>query len=281
MDFFRKGILRDKRVLISGGGTGLGREIAIGFGKLGASVAIIGRREEVLKNTCKYLSDINITAFYSKCDVRDSQQVKNSVEILDEQLGGINTLVNNAAGNFISRTQDLSLNAFNAVIGIVLNGSINLTMELGSRWIAKKQHGVVLNISTIYGTTGSGYVVPSAIGKAGVLSLTRSLAAEWGKYGIRHVAIAPGIVPTEGAMSRLAPSDKIRKVLLERVPLGRFGEVQELVNLATFLVSDACTYINGDVIKFDGGESLWLAGQFNFLDMLTDEEWKLIRKAKK
>jgi NAD(P)-dependent dehydrogenase (short-subunit alcohol dehydrogenase family) len=281
MDIFRDKILEGKKVLISGGGTGLGREIGIGIGRLGAKVAIVGRREDVLKETVDDMHDLGIDAIYSRCDIRDAEQVKDSVNYFLEQFGEINTLVNNAAGNFISKTESLSLNAFNSIIGIVLLGTINLTMDLGKRWIEKKKRGTVINISTIYGTTGSAYVVPSAIGKSGVLALTKSLAAEWGKYGIRHIAIAPGIVPTEGAMSRLAPTKEISDSLLKRVPLGTFGTPQELVNLAIFLISDACTYINGDIIKYDGGESLWLAGQFNFLDMLTDEEWRSIRELKK
>ena len=277
MNIFRDQVLHGKTVLISGGGTGLGREMAIGFGKLGANIAILGRREEILKETAADIMKFGTEIVYSKCDVRDPQQVKNSVEYFLQQFGSITTLVNNAAGNFISRTEELSLNAFNAVVGIVLNGTVNLTMEVGKRWIHEKQGGVVLNISTIYGQTGSGYVVPSAVAKSGVISLTRSLAAEWGKFGIRHLAIAPGIVPTEGAMSRLAPTDDIKKMLIQRIPLKRYGTMEELVNLATFLISDGCTFLNGDVISIDGGEGLWLSGQFNFLDVLSDQEWEAIK----
>ncbi|MGC8505466.1 MAG: SDR family oxidoreductase [Thermoplasmata archaeon] len=277
MNVFKDQILRGKTILISGGGTGLGREMAAGFGKLGANIAILGRREEILKETATEIMKSGTKVVYSKCDVRDPEQVKNSVEYFLDELGSITTLVNNAAGNFISRTEDLSLNAFNAVIGIVLNGTVNLTMEVGRRWIHEKQGGVVLNISTIYGSTGSGYVVPSAVAKSGVISLTKSLAAEWGKYGIRHVAIAPGIIPTEGAMSRLAPTDDIKKMLIDRIPLKRYGKMEELVNLATFLISDGCPYINGDIISIDGGESLWLSGQFNFLDILSNQEWEAIK----
>ncbi len=277
MNIFRDQLLHGKTVLISGGGTGLGREMAIGFGKLGANIAILGRRDEMLKETAADIMKFGTEIAYSKCDVRDPQQVKNSVEYFLQQFGSITTLVNNAAGNFISRTEELSLNAFNAVVGIVLNGTVNLTMEVGKRWIHEKQGGVVLNISTIYGQTGSGYVVPSAVAKSGVISLTRSLAAEWGKFGIRHLAIAPGIVPTEGAMSRLAPTDDIKKMLIQRIPLKRYGTMEELVNLATFLISDGCTFLNGDVISIDGGEGLWLSGQFNFLDVLSDQEWEAIK----
>lgn len=277
MNIFRDQLLHGKTVLISGGGTGLGREMAIGFGKLGANIAILGRREEILKETAADIMKFGTEIAYSKCDVRDPQQVKNSVEYFLQQFGSITTLVNNAAGNFISRTEELSLNAFNAVVGIVLNGTVNLTMEVGKRWIHEKQGGVVLNISTIYGQTGSGYVVPSAVAKSGVISLTRSLAAEWGKFGIRHLAIAPGIVPTEGAMSRLAPTDDIKKMFIQRIPLKRYGTMEELVNLATFLISDGCTFLNGDVISIDGGEGLWLSGQFNFLDVLSDQEWEAIK----
>jgi NAD(P)-dependent dehydrogenase (short-subunit alcohol dehydrogenase family) len=281
MNIFNDRILQGKTVLISGGGTGLGKEMAIGFGKLGANIAIVGRRDQVLKDAAAEIRRSGANVAYSKCDIRDPDQVRNSVEYFIAEFGSITTLVNNAAGNFISKTEDLSLNAFNAVIGIVLNGTVNLTMELGKRWIRGKQSGVVLNISTIYGSTGSGYVVPSAVAKSGVISLTKSLAAEWGKYGIRHVAIAPGIVPTEGAMSRLAPTDNIKKMLVDRIPLKRYGRMDELVNLATFLISDGCPYINGDVISIDGGESIWLSGQFSFLDVLTDQEWEAIKSLRK
>ena len=160
------------------------------------------------------------------------------------------------------------------VIGGASGIGSEICFQLGTRGATI---GVVLNISTIYGPTGSGYVVPSAVAKSGVISLTRSLAAEWGKFGIRHLAIAPGIVPTEGAMSRLAPTDDIKKMLIERIPLKRYGKMEELVNLATFLISDGCPFLNGDVISIDGGEGLWLSGQFNFLDVLSDQEWEAIK----
>ncbi|GMA51232.1 hypothetical protein GCM10025857_25890 [Alicyclobacillus contaminans] len=190
-----------------------------------------------------------------------------------QHFGRIDVLVNNAAGNFISPTERLSHRAFDAVLGIVLHGTVYCTLELGKRWIAAGQPGTVLNIVTTYAWTGSGYVVPSAAAKAGVLALTRSLAVEWAKYGIRHVAIAPGPFPTEGAWSRLAPTPDLHEKLVARVPMGRVGDKSELANLASYLISDYAAYINGEVITIDGGEWLKGAGEFNELEAVPTEAW--------
>ncbi len=195
--------------------------------------------------------------------------------------GPLDVLMNNAAGNFLARTEELSLRAFESVLGIVLQGTLNTTMACGKRWLAAEHRAVVLNITTTYTTTGSAYVVPSAVAKAGVQALTRSLAVEWGNRGIRMNAIAPGPVPTEGAFSRLLPRPELEELAKKRIPLGRFGTLQEFANLATFLISDASTYINGDVITMDGGEWLQGAGEFTALGrMLTEKEWEAMKPKK-
>ena len=196
--------------------------------------------------------------------------------------GPLDVLVNNAAGNFLARTEELSLRAFEAVIGIVLLGTINVTTACGRRWLAAAHQATVLNITTTYTRTGSAYVVPSAVSKAGVEALTRSLAVEWGPRGIRMNAIAPGPVPTEGAFSRLLPRPDLEKLALARNPLGRFGTVEEFANLAAFLVSDACPYINGEVVVMDGGEWLQGAGEFSALGRsLTEQEWQAMKPARR
>lgn len=275
---FAKDLLRSKRILITGGGTGLGKGMAKLFRDLGATVYICGRREDVLKQTAKELGD-NIHAI--PCDVRDLPAVEQMLDTIWQD-GPLDILVNNAAGNFMARTEELSPGAFQAVIGIVLVGTINTTTACGRRWLKAGYKANVLNITTTYTCTGSAYVVPSAVSKAGVEALTRSLAVEWGGRGIRLNAIAPGPVPTEGAFSRLLPRPELEKFALERNPLGRFGTVEEFANLAAFLVSDACTYINGEVVIMDGGEWLQGAGEFSTLGKsLTEEEWQAMKPAKR
>ena len=216
------------------------------------------------------------------CDVREPDQVNNVIDKSFEKFGRIDCLVNNAAGNFISPTERLSTRAFDAIIDIVLKGTINFTLNLGKRWIKNKQSGNVLNIVTTYSWTGSGYVVPSACAKAGVLSMTRSLAVEWAKYNIRLNAVAPGPFPTKGAWDRLLPGDlKDKFDPAKKVPLGRVGEHQELSNLCAYLVSDFSAYINGEVVTIDGAEWLKGAGQFNNLDMVTKEMWDFFEMMRK
>lgn len=285
MGIFEENLLQGKVVMVTGGGTGLGLEMGNRFLEMGARLAICGRREEVLCQAAEELEARNGSpVFYKTCDVRDPDQVRELVEAVENRYGGINVLVNNAAGNFISPTERLSPRAVDAVLGIVLHGTFYTTLEVGKRWIEQQRQGVMLNIVTTYALTGSAYVVPSAAAKAGVLALTRSLAVEWAPYGIRQVAIAPGVFPTEGAGSRLSPTPELEAKMKARLPLGRTGSPGELADLAAFLVSDAASYINGEVIAIDGGEWLRGAGQFNDLAELTKEEWdrltELTRKGK-
>jgi NAD(P)-dependent dehydrogenase (short-subunit alcohol dehydrogenase family) len=212
-----------------------------------------------------------------QCDVRKPEEVDEVLRKTIETFGQVHGLLNNAAGNFISPTERLSANAFSTIIDIVLKGTANCTMAVGKHWIKEKQAGTILNIVTTYAFTGSGYVVPSACAKGGVLAMTRSLAAEWGKYGIRTNAIAPGPFPTKGAWDRLLPGDMAKKFdFKNRVPLKRVGEHQELANLAAFMMSDFSGYINGEVITIDGGEWLQGAGQFNGLEAITPEMWDML-----
>jgi NAD(P)-dependent dehydrogenase (short-subunit alcohol dehydrogenase family) len=274
---FTKDLLRNKRALITGGGTGLGKGMARRFLELGATVYICGRREEVLRQTAQELGG----AIHARpCDVRKPEAVEEMIEVIWKD-GPLDILVNNAAGNFLARTEELSPRAFEAVIGIVLVGTINLTTACGHRWLAAQRPATVLNITATYAPTGSAYVVPSAVSKAGVNALTRSLAVEWGNRGIRMNAIAPGPVPTEGAFSRLLPRPELEKFAKERNPLGRFGTVEELANLAAFLVSDGSGYINGEIIAMDGGEWLQGAGEFSALGrLLSEEDWQAMKPRK-
>jgi NAD(P)-dependent dehydrogenase (short-subunit alcohol dehydrogenase family) len=278
---FQKDLLKNKRILITGGGTGLGKAAARRFLELGASVYICGRRHEVLVATEAELRKATGGTIHSRpCDVRDAAKVDEMIETIWRD-GPLDVLMNNAAGNFLARTEDLSLRAFESVIGIVLLGTLHTSLACGKRWLAAAHRAVVLNITTTYTTTGSAYVVPSAVAKAGVHALTRSLAVEWGNRGIRMNAIAPGPVPTEGAFSRLLPRPELEELAKKRIPLGRFGTLEEFANLATFLISDASTYVNGDVITMDGGEWLQGAGEFTALGrMLTEKEWEMMRPKK-
>jgi NAD(P)-dependent dehydrogenase (short-subunit alcohol dehydrogenase family) len=277
---FQPDLLRDKRILITGGGTGLGKAMAQRFLELGAIVHICGRREQVLATTVAELTRIANTIHSTPCDVRDLPRVEDMISTIWQD-GPLDIVVNNAAGNFMARTEDLTPGAFEAVLGIVLMGTINVTMSCGRKWLAAKHPGVILNIAATYADTGSAYVVPSAMAKAGVAALTRSLAVEWGNRGIRMNAIAPGPIPTEGAFSRLLPRPELEKLALDRNPLGRFGTADELANLAAFLVSDAAGYINGEVVVMDGGEWLQGAGEFSSYGRnFTNQDWELFKPRK-
>jgi len=272
---FQSDLLKDKIVLITGGGTGLGRAMGEKFLQLGAKLAIASRREDVLQKAAAEMSGQGGEVFYTTCDVRDAEQVSQMMDAVIHHYGQIDVLVNNAAGNFISPTERLSVRAMDAVLGIVLHGTMYCTLDLGKRWIAAEQSGTMLNIVTTYASSasGSGYVVPSAVAKSGVLALTKSLAVEWAKYNIRQVAIAPGLFPTDGAWSRLVPTEEMATQILKRVPLRRVGEIDELTHLASYLISDYAAYMNGEVVTIDGGEWLQGAGQFNQLSEVSDETW--------
>ena len=266
---FLPDLLKDKRIFITGGGTGLGKSMARRLMELGAELVICGRREAVLRETAEELATATGGRIgWKRLDVRDPEAVERVVdEAWDD--GPLDALVNNAAGNFIARTEDLSHRAVDSVIGIVLHGSAYMTLACGKRWIAEQRPGNVLSIVTTYAWTGSAYVVPSAMGKAGVLAMTRSLAVEWGPKGIRLNAIAPGAFPTEGAWSRLLPRADMAEAYEKRNPLGRTGKHEELADLAAYLVSDKSGFINGEAVTIDGGAWLAGAGQFSFASMLS------------
>jgi NAD(P)-dependent dehydrogenase (short-subunit alcohol dehydrogenase family) len=276
---FRTDLLKNKRILITGGGTGLGKGMAERFLELGAEVYICGRREEIVNQAARELSPKG-TIHALPCDVRNLDAVEAMIDSI-WSAAPLDVLVNNAAGNFIARTEELSPRAFESVIGIVLMGTLHATMACGRRWLKSAVPGTVLSISATYAPVGSAYVVPSAVSKAGVEALTRSLAVEWGNRGIRMNAIAPGPIPTQGAFSRVLPRPELETLALDRNPLHRFGTVEELANLAAFLVSDGSGYINGEVIRMDGGEFLQGAGEFSDLGrILTEEDWQAIKPKK-
>ncbi len=279
---FISNLLKGKRFLVTGGGTGIGRALAERFLQLGASGYICGRRAEVVQKTASELAaSTGGTIEGFACDVRYDEDVEKLIEQI-WTAGPLDILVNNAAGNFLAKTETLSSHAFDAVIGIVLNGTINATMACGKRWLAAKHPGMVLSIATTYADTGSAYVVPSAVAKAGVVALTRSLAVEWGDRGIRFAAIAPGAIRTEGAFSRLLPVPAMEKALLDHNPLHRLGTLEEISNLAAFLVSDQAGYINGDMIYMDGGEMLAGASAFSLLGRkVPDAAWEMLKPKKK
>lgn len=281
----RDNALSGKTIIVTGGGTGLGRAMSTYFLKLGANVVITSRKMDVLEKTAAEMQEEasaddrehRAKVLPVQCDVRKPEEVDEVLKKTLDTFGQVNGLLNNAAGNFISPTERLSPNAFSTIIDIVLKGTANCTMAVGKHWIKEKQAGTILNIVTTYAFTGSGYVVPSACAKGGVLAMTRSLAAEWGKYGIRNNAIAPGPFPTKGAWDRLLPGDMAKKFdFKNRVPLKRVGDHQELANLAAFMMSDFSGYINGEVITIDGGEWLQGAGQFNGLEAITPEMWDML-----
>jgi NAD(P)-dependent dehydrogenase (short-subunit alcohol dehydrogenase family) len=280
---FEKNLLAGRTILITGGGTGLGRSMALHLAGLGGKIFVAGRREEPLRETCDAIRAAGGTAAHANCDVRDFSAVEEMIGAAERGLGRVDTLINNAAGNFIARTEKLSPNAFNAVTGIVLHGTFHCTLALGRKWIAEKQPGNILNIVTTYAATGSGsgFVVPSACAKAGVLAMTRSLAVEWARYRIRLNAIAPGPFPTEGAWSRLMPSAEYEQRAKEAHPMKRFGRHDGLADLAAYLLSDQAGYINGECVVIDGG--LWLkgAGEFNDLADLPDATWEMLEQARK
>jgi len=279
----KEGTLKGHTIIVTGGGTGLGKSMGRYFLQLGANLVITSRKSEVLEKTAAELGEAGPGEVLPlACDVRSFEQIEGVITKSINRFGSIEGLVNNAAGNFISPTERLSTKAFDAVIDIVLKGTTNWTLAIGKNWIETNTGGTILNIVTTYAWTGSGYVVPSACAKAGVLALTRSLAVEWAKYGIRSNAIAPGPFPTEGAWTRLLPGDLAKKFdPASRVPLKRVGEHQELANLAAYLMSPYSAYVNGEVVTIDGGEWLKGAGEFNHLDQITPEMWDMLEQMRK
>lgn len=276
---FVPGFLEGKVVLVTGGGTGLGRSMAERFSSLGAKVMIGSRKEATLQTACERIASKGGEAHWKVTDVKDPLQCAALVDETYRTFGRLDILVNNAAGNFIARTERLSPNAFQSVVGTVLNGSFYMTQSAGRRWIDEKRPGVVLSIVTTYAWTGAAHVLPSACAKAGVLALTRSLAVEWAKHRIRLNAIAPGPIPTQGAWERLMPTAAFESEAAANIPMGRFGTHEELCDLATFLVSDASSYITGQVVSLDGGE--WLVGNtFQHLRHLPDEAWTVMEEAR-
>ncbi|UHG93678.1 SDR family oxidoreductase [Spirosoma oryzicola] len=276
----RDGAMQGKTIIVTGGGTGLGKSISRYLLQLGASVTICSRRQAVLDETAQELmNETNGQVLAVACDVRKPAEIEHVIERTIEKFGRIDGLLNNSAGNFISPTERLSYKAFDTIVDIVLRGTYYFTLAVGKYWIDNKIPGTVLNIATTYATTGSGYVVPSAVAKGGALIMTKSLAAEWGKYGIRLNAIAPGPFPTKGAWDRLFP-EPLASIMdpTSRIPLKRVGEHGELANLAAYLLSDYSGYVTGETITIDGGEVL-AAGEFNHLEQVTNEQWDMIEQS--
>lgn len=279
----KPGSFNEKTILVTGGGTGLGRSVSKYLLQLGANVVISSRKKEVIdKAAVELMNETGGKVLAVPCDIRKYEEIEKLIEATVKEFGKLDAVLNNAAGNFISPTERLSHRAFDIIVDIVLKGTYYVTLATGKHWIAKKQAGTFLNIVTTYAWTGSGYVVPSACSKAGVLALTRSLAVEWAKYNIRSNAIAPGPFPTEGAWSRLLPGDLARQFdPAKRIPLKRVGEHQELANLAAYLLSDFSAYVNGEVVTIDGGEWLRNGGEFSHLEQIPEEVWDAIEKNRK
>ena len=274
---FKEDLLKGKKILVTGGGTGLGKEMATHYGQHGADLYICGRRENVLKDTATEIEDkYDVKVNYETLDIRASSDVESYIDGIFQE-GPLDGLVNNAAGNFISPTKDLSHKGFDAIANIVFHGTFYITHSVGKRWIEQKHKGSIISILTTWVWTGSPYVVPSAMSKSGLHAMTQSLAAEWGKYGIKVNAIAPGPFPTKGAWDRLNPGGDNDSDFMGSVPVGRLGEMNELQNLATFLMADGCDYLTGQTIAIDGAQYLTGGGTFSGLDKVSEEDWEQLR----
>ena len=276
---FKDGIFKGKRILVTGGGTGLGRGMAERFLSLGAEVIICGRRKQVCEEAAAEMMAAHggkVTAY--GVDIRDAAAVDAMVEDIFKA-GPLTDLVNNAAGNFISRTEDLSPRGFDAVANIVMHGTFYVTHAVGKRWIASGKPGSVISIVVTWVHNGGPYVVPSAMSKSAIHTMTKSLAIEWGRYGIRLNAIAPGEIPTEGMNKRLTPTEQPGARTAKRNPMGRTGRMEELQNLATFLLSDGCPWLSGETIAMDGAQALATGGNYYELREWTDEQWTAARDA--
>ena len=274
---FKEDLLKGKRILVTGGGTGLGKEMASHYAQHGADLYICGRRENVLKDTATEIEDkYSVKVNYETLDIRASSDVESYIDRIFQE-GPLDGLVNNAAGNFISPTKDLSHKGFDAIANIVFHGTFYITHSVGKRWIEQTHKGSIISILTTWVWTGSPYVVPSAMSKSGLHAMTQSLAAEWGKYGIKVNAIAPGPFPTKGAWDRLNPGGDNDSDFMGSVPVGRLGEMNELQNLATFLMADGCDYLTGQTIAIDGAQYLTGGGTFSGLDKVSEEDWEQLR----
>ena len=274
---FKEDLLKGKRILVTGGGTGLGKEMASHYAQHGADLYICGRRENVLKDTATEIEDkYSVKVNYETLDIRASSDVESYIDRIFQE-GPLDGLVNNAAGNFISPTKDLSHKGFDAIANIVFHGTFYITHSVGKRWIEQKLKGSIISILTTWVWTGSPYVVPSAMSKSGLHAMTQSLAAEWGKYGIKVNAIAPGPFPTKGAWDRLNPGGDNDSDFMGSIPVGRLGEMNELQNLATFLMADGCDYLTGQTIAIDGAQYLTGGGTFSGLDKVSEEDWEQLR----
>jgi NAD(P)-dependent dehydrogenase (short-subunit alcohol dehydrogenase family) len=275
---FKDGLLKSQRILVTGGGTGLGKEMATRFLELGAELFICGRRKSVCDATAAELADRTGGQVTSHgVDIRNPAAVDEMVDDIFRG-GPLTGLVNNAAGNFISRTEDLSPKGFDAVANIVMHGTFYVTHAVGKRWIAAKEKGAVVSIAVTWVRNGGPFVVPSAMSKAAIQAMTMSLAQEWGRHGVRLNAIAPGEIPTEGMSKRLMPGAE-PGASAARNPMGRVGRMEELQNLATFLMSDGCEWLNGETIVMDGAEAMATGGNFYELRRWGDDQWKAAREA--